>query len=169
MKCLVLLHPGPCPSGAIVVQSKAEPDGDAYIKTLRQQLLGERLSVAVCVGLRAFGCLFLARLLSVVAQSPASRVVLLPDIFLCTSAARQPPNSLLDVELQSLTAPDCLCDSKCGLYPTTHQITQLKILSGTQTSYFSIMFLVERTRAKYCCTARPFNHHRWTFVGFTSG
>lgn len=39
-----------------------------------------------------------------------------PSIHPSNHPPTHPTNSLVYVELQSLTPPDCLCDSQCGLY-----------------------------------------------------
>lgn len=69
------------------------------------------------------------------------------------------PNSLIYVELQSVMPPDCLCDGKCGLYSDYPSNYATENTVWNTNIVFLYYALVERTRAKYCCTSGPFNHH----------
>lgn len=148
-------------SCSIMVWSKVETEGEAYIKTLGQQVLGKCCQLCFMPRVCCFSRLFLVNFLlcchrnfSFWSQSPTTHL----SVHLhCQTATL---NSLLYVELQSVMPPDCLCDSKCGLYSDYPSNYTTENTVWNTNIIFLYYALVERTRAKYCCSTGPFNH-RW--------
>lgn len=86
---LGLLDIAASPSCSLMVWSKVT-EGEACIKTLGQQVLRECCQLCFMPMVCCFSRVFLVNFRSVVPETSASGVSLLPDIFLCTSAARRP-------------------------------------------------------------------------------